>query len=373
MNLGYSDQLNEFVRLARQNPNIIDLSMCDPPRFGFLPDRTIYSSDDIREYEQGYPDPHNQLIHGIVSRTREFTGQLVDESEVLITNGLAGAFASLAISLHGLTIGIQSPFYAPLYEFFRKTMDLWYFRCTPELEWAVDIDLLRKDLEVQEKNRVLVVVTPNNPTGHVLSRREMIEIIDLAGEYDQILLSDEVYDEMSFVPFTSALGISKDVPVIYTHGFSKVWRAPEIRLGFMILHDPEMKATLEFSEIRRISNLGFGVNPNSQLKGIQLLRESKEFRAKQFEELQRRRDALNAAIRESANLKGIPAKGATYQLIQTPWNDWELCQYLAEEHNYLISPASAFDQFIGDNYIRMVFLNKAEYLVDCVRKIDQMK
>ncbi len=371
MDLGYCAKLDDFVQNARQNPNLIDLSMCDPPRYGFKPDPNIFREFSLKELEYGYPSAREDLVNGIVTRTKEFTGLRVEGSNVIISSGLGGAFASLAIALHGQSVGIHTPFYSPVYEYFRNTTNLWYFRCTPELEWGVDLDSLRTELEKRNEPGYLMAISPSNPTGHVFSHKEMTEIINLAGEYNQILISDEVYDEMCFVPFTSALGNSKDVPVIYMHGFSKVWRAPEIRLGFMILHDPEEKATNKFSEIRRVCKLAFGVNPYSQLMGTRLLKETKKYRTEQFKELRSRRDALNDAIRNSANLTSVEAKGATYQFIKTPWNDWEICQYLAAKHNLLVTPASVFDQNIGHDYVRVVFLNKQETLQEFVTLLDQ--
>ncbi|MHA2425944.1 MAG: pyridoxal phosphate-dependent aminotransferase [Candidatus Thorarchaeota archaeon] len=371
MDLGYCSKLDKLVQNAKQNPHLIDISMCDPPRFGFRPDPTFIRDFSQEELAFGYPSAKEDLVKGIVTRTRDFTGHQAAESDVIISSGLGGAFASLAIALSGKSVGTHTPFYSPVYEYFRKTTELWFFRCTPELDWGVDLDNLRNELEKRNTPGYLIVISPSNPTGHVLSKREMAEVINLAGEYNQILISDEVYDEMCFVPFTSALGNSKDVPVVYMHGFSKVWRAPEIRLGYMILHDPEEKASSEFSEIRRVCTLGFGVSPYSQMMGTQLLKERVEYRQEQFKGLKARRDALNDAIKKSSNLSSVEARGATYQFIKTPWNDWDVCQYMVEKHNMLVTPASVFDPYIGHDYVRIVFLNEPAILQKFVTLLDE--
>ncbi len=370
MDLGYSERLSQLTSPARANPNIIELSMCDPPRFGFGPDPRILESINIKSFEQGYPSVNKELIAGIRKRTKAFTGVSVDDSKIVITNGCGGAFGVLSIALHGWSIGIETPFYSPAYEYFRRTTNIWYARCTPELQWSLDFDLLRKELEHQEGPGALFVVSPSNPTGHMHSETDWRGLVDLAGEFDQVLITDEVYDEMSYKPFTSLLRVSKDVPVIYMHGFSKVWRAPEIRVGFLILHDPLGKTEVIFKEIQRTADLGFGVNPLSQLFALKLLDEDKDYRAKQFDAIKSRRDVLHKAITESNNLKSVEASGATYQIVETPWNDWETCSRLASEHNILVTPASAQDPFIEDKYIRVVFLNTPENLELFVETLD---
>jgi len=346
--------------------------MCDPPRFGFTPDPQVMQPFCSEHIESGYPSEREELIMGIVERTKSYTGVSINESDVIISNGCGGAFGILAIALNGMSVGIECPFYTPPYEYFRRTSDLWYLRCRPELNWDIDLDLLRKELEQKIKPGALFFVNPSNPTGHVHDEKTWRALVDLAGEFNQILITDEVYDEMNFVPFKSLLPLAKDVPVVYTHGFSKVWRSPEIRVGFILLHDPEEKNTTLFEDIKSVSKLGFGVNPASQIQAVKLLKESMDYRRKQFDEIQRRRDALNDAISKSDNLSSVVAGGATYQYIETPWNDWEVCSRLLEKHNILISPGSACDPFIGDKFVRVVFLNTIENIQHMVVCLDRL-
>ena len=117
--------------------------------------------------------------------------------------------------------------------------------------------------------------------------------------------------------------------------------------------------------------MGFGVSPYSQMMGIQLLKESIDFRKEQFNELLARRDALNDAISKSSNLSSIVGKGATYQFIKTPWNDWEISQHMVEKHGMFVTPASVFDPFIDHDYLRVVYLNESGILQDFVERLDQ--
>ena len=372
MELGYSVRLGQLTGPARASPDIIELSMCDPPRFGFKPDPTVLEPFDSKDLENGYPSVNQELVSGIRNRTKQFTGVSVDASDVIITNGCGGAFGVLSVACAKMSMGIETPFYSPAYEYFRRTTDMWYVRCTPELHWSIDFDLLRRELEKSDHPGLLFLVSPSNPTGHIHTASDWKRLVDLAGEFDQILITDEVYDEMSYVPFTSLLRESRDVPVIYMHGFSKVWRAPEIRVGYLILHDPAEQVASLFSNIEHVAALGFGVNPLSQLLALQLLKERKEYRKKQFDEISARRDVLHKAVMESEHLLATKASGATYELLEIPWNDWDTCTRLVQDHNILVTPASAYDPFIGDRYIRVVFLNTKEHLQHFVDILDSL-
>jgi aspartate/methionine/tyrosine aminotransferase len=372
MDLGYSERLHQLTGPARLSPTTIELSMCDPPRFGFSPDPSVMESINIEGLEQGYPSVNKDLLAGICARTKTFTGVSVDDSDVLITNGCGGAFGVLSLVLAKKSVGIETPFYSPAYEYFRRTTDIWYIRCKPELGWNLDFDLLRKGLEERNRPGVLFFVSPSNPTGHIHSESDWRSLIDIAGEFNQVIITDEVYDEMSYVPFCSLLRVSKDVPVVYMHGFSKVWRTPEIRVGYLIMHDPAEQAKEFFHEIQHIVSLGFGVNPVSQLIALRLLQESQEYRRTQFDIIRNRRDVLNKAIKESSNLASVEAGGATYQMIETPWNDWKTCIRLLNQHNILVTPGSAHDPYLSDRYLRVVFLNTPETLEDFVVRLDKL-
>jgi len=324
----------------------------------------------IDGFKQGYPSLNDELVAGIRDRTKDFTGVSVDTSEVVVTNGCGAAFGILSIALAGWPVGVESPFYLPAYEYFRRTTKMWYARCRPELDWGIDFDSLRTELEKQDRPGALFFVSPSNPTGHIHTEADWRRLVDLAGEFDHVIITDEVYDEMSYSPFTSLLEVSKDVPVIYMHGFSKVWRAPEVRVGYLILQDPEEQATQLFNEVKSVASLGFGVNPLSQMMANQLLTENQEFRKQRFDGIRDRRDALNRAISKSTNLRSVVADGATYQMVETPWNDWDVCNRLLREHKILVTPGSVHDSGLGENFVRVVFLNKAEYLKQFVEYLD---
>ena len=107
MDLGYSKRLAELTGPARATPDIIELSMCDPPRFGFKPDPVVLETIDIKGLEQGYPSVNQELVSGIRNRTKSFTGVSVDSSDLVITTGCGGAFGVLSIACAGKSVGIE--------------------------------------------------------------------------------------------------------------------------------------------------------------------------------------------------------------------------------------------------------------------------
>src|SRR5205807_207671 len=105
------------------------------------------------------------------------------------------------------------------------------------------------------KTKAIVLVHPNNPTGHIYSAKTRRFIIDLAGEHGIPIISDELYDLVTFDDNSapSMASESADVPVITMTSFSKFFMAPGWRIGYIAFHDPSQKTKQIEDVSRRIS------------------------------------------------------------------------------------------------------------------------
>jgi hypothetical protein len=104
------------------------------------------------------------------------------------------------------------------------------YRTIEEENWQPDIDDLRK--KITPRTKYIAVINPNNPTGALYSDKVLKQIADLAGEYNLFLISDEIYDLMTFEgKHHSPASLAKDIPMILFNGFSKIDLLPGWRLG----------------------------------------------------------------------------------------------------------------------------------------------
>lgn len=112
-----------------------------------------------------------------------------------------------------------------------------------EEQWALDLSALRR--AVTDKTKAIVVDHPNNPTGHIYGEKERKSIVDVAGEHNIPIISDELYCEITYDgnESPSMAAISGDVPVVVMTSFSKLFMAPGWRVGYVAFHDPQGKMT----------------------------------------------------------------------------------------------------------------------------------
>ena len=83
----------------------------------------------------------------------------------------------------------------------------------------------------------MMITNPNNPTGTVLDRKVLEEVVDVANEYGVMLISDEIYDEIVYngAKFTSMSQVAKGVPHAILNGASKDYDSMGFRIGFVVV------------------------------------------------------------------------------------------------------------------------------------------
>ncbi|KAH7127013.1 pyridoxal phosphate-dependent transferase [Dendryphion nanum] len=137
------------------------------------------------------------------------------------------------------------PTYQSLYEIPKQLgaeVDLW--KAKPENEWVPDIEELKK--LIKPNTKLIVVNNPNNPTGAVLKKQFLQQVIDIASEHSITILGDEVYRPLfhsispldsGFPPSLVSMGYDK---VVVTGSMSKAYAMAGIRLGWIASRSPEI-------------------------------------------------------------------------------------------------------------------------------------
>ncbi|GAG74425.1 unnamed protein product, partial [marine sediment metagenome] len=157
----------------------------------------------------------------------------INSNDILVTTGVTEAifFLIAAMIENKKELLIPGPSY-PLYINYANFFDgiPVEYGLDESNDWEPDIDDLRK--KINERTQAILICSPNNPTGVMFSEKMIKQIIDIAGEYDIPIISDEIYDQIIYEkPFTCPASLSKDVPVIGLNGFSKTHLATGWRLG----------------------------------------------------------------------------------------------------------------------------------------------
>ena len=221
--------------------------------------------------------------------------------------------------------------------------------------------------QITKKTRAILICNPNNPTGYLYSKQEMMQIRDLVKKYDLYLLSDEVYREFIYTkrPYISAFhleGIENNVVLI--DSVSKRYSECGIRIGALITKNKEVhNAVMKFCQARLSPPLIGQVIAEASLTTPQ------EYLEEVYDEYLSRRNYLIDRLNQIPGVFAPTPMGAFYTMVQLPVDDadkfceWCLTDFQYEGQTIMMAPGSGFYTHPeeGRNQVRMAYiLNKED-------------
>ena len=235
------------------------------------------------------------------------------------------------------------------------------------LDFGIDIEDLES--KITDRTKLVFINTPSNPTGRVLTRRELIRLAEvLEGHPDVYIISDEIYSHLYFEEQPASMSEFSD-RVITINGISKRASATGLRIGWTIA--PE-EVTKELVKVHQ-----YGVTSaasTSQLAAIPVLKgECFEDEEKYRALLRKNRDLTIQRLSEIQDVRLIQPKGAFYCFpdISHYGNSQEVADRILKEENVLTIPGVAFGQK-GDSYIRISYAIDTEQLQEGLGRISRV-
>jgi alanine-synthesizing transaminase len=232
--------------LERQGHKVLKLNIGDPIAYGFRPPPHLVEAlhraalENHNGYSPSEGDP--VLVDAIVRREKRRNRADYAPGDVLVTTGISEGLQLLlgAAVRPGDEVLIPGPSYPPYDSLVRFFGGVPVHYATDESkEWQPDLDDVRR--KISPRTKALCLINPNNPTGALYPEKVVRQFAELAGEHqDQLfLISDEIYDEMTFDGHqVASRTVAPDVPMVTLNGFSKVHLVPGWRLGHLLWNDP---------------------------------------------------------------------------------------------------------------------------------------
>jgi len=376
--------IRKFNAIAREleekGEKVIYLNIGDPLKYDFETPKEL-----VDEAYKAMLEGHNyyassdgvkELREAIAEKERTWNGVKVNPSNILVTSGVSEALNALYAALvnEGDEVLIPDPSY-PLYINFADFYGARkIFYATIESEgWIPDVDDIRR--KISKKTKFIIVNNPHNPTGAVYPAKILREIIDVAAEHEVPVVTDEIYDALTFEGEFKSVGAlaGSDNLVIGLNGFSKTFLATGWRLGYIYLLGPEE----HLSELRK-GILNFLMTRLSAVTPLQVA--LARFAAKRpnfLEGVKRKLDERRKYASKRLNeLHGvsmpIAPKGAFYAFprLSTHLSDEEFARRLLLEEKVFVVYGSGFGP-LGSDHMRIVYLPPIEVLEEAFTRIER--
>ena len=231
---------------------IADLTASNPTHCGFeYPQDLLAALTDLRAFDYD-PQPRGSMrARQAVCAYYAAHGAAVDPAQVILTTSTSEGYSFLFRLLcdPGGEILIPQPGY-PLFDFLAALDDV-RLRPVPlvyDHGWQIDFGSLHRT--ITPATRAIVVVHPNNPTGHFTKAWEAEELARFCRTFDLSLIVDEVFLDYSLEdrPWTFATGLEQ-VPIFVVSGLSKIAGLPQMKAAWIVVTGPERQAALERLEV----------------------------------------------------------------------------------------------------------------------------
>ncbi|SHK40852.1 hypothetical protein SAMN05720487_101211 [Fibrobacter sp. UWT2] len=377
--------------------SFIDMTVSSPVKAG-LPVELDAAVDEGRESfgcwnpdAAGWKSAREAVVEYYRERGGNFTA-----GQIILTASTSEAYSVLFKTFCDPGDVILTPM--PGYPLLDTLAQLEHLECSPyflqlkreksSFRFVLDSDSL---LAAPEKAKILLLVSPHNPTGHCVSREEWNVAVRFCEDNDMILVVDEVFGDYGFSnkaqrSWKYVLGEEQlwdaggndlinlpengpKCPIFWLNGLSKAVGSPQLKLGWMAFYAPrerfeEIRAALEFVEDAYLS-----VSAPAQALGTSLLPKAAVYEAQVKERLL----ANWQTLREAFPAKYCPeVLGGWYAVVRLGEDDEELTLRLLKEKHVLVQPGFFFD-FDEDGWVVISLLQEPATFKEAVQRMKELQ
>lgn len=387
----------ELERAKADSAPFIDMTVSSPVKAGLPIDLDAAVDEGRESFGCWNPDAAGwkSAREAVVEYYRERGGNFT-AGQIILTASTSEAYSVLFKTFCDPGDVILTPM--PGYPLLDTLAQLEHLECAPYFlklkrektgfRFVLDSDSL---LAAPEKAKILLLVSPHNPTGHCVSREEWNTAVRFCEENNLILVVDEVFGDYSFSPevrrsWEYLMGGkpepanffdagSNDLinlpengprcPIFWLNGLSKAVGSPQLKLGWMAFYAPReqfepIRAALEFVEDAYLS-----VSAPAQALGTALLKQSAAYESRVKGRLFQNWQTL----REAFPSKYCPeVLGGWYAVIRLGEDDEELTLRLLKEKHVLVQPGFFFD-FDEDGWVVISLLQEPALFKEAVARM----
>ncbi len=364
--------IRRFFELASTMEGVISLGVGEPD---FITSWSVREAG-IQALEQGYTSYTANA--GLIELRQEISAYLhrsfaVDysaENEIMVT---VGASQALDLALRAiLNPGDEVIIVEPTFVSYGPLITLaGGVPVTIQTTYENEFKLKPEQIEqvITNRTKAILICSPNNPTGSLLTKDELVSISEIVKKYNLVVISDEIYAELSYdEAYTSFASILE----MYDHtilisGFSKGFAMTGFRLGYVAAPNTILQAMLKIHQYTMMC-----APTMAQYAAIEALKGGQQDVEKMKKSYRQRRNFFIQSLNEI----GLPCHspgGAFYafpSIKNTGLSSEEFAEQLLMEEKVAVVPGNVFGH-CGEGYIRCSYASSLENLQESVKRIER--
>jgi alanine-synthesizing transaminase len=298
----------------------------------------------------------------------------VDPARIVLTASTSEAYSLLFKLLcepAGDDILVPVPSY-PLFDHLAALDGVRPLPYTLDYHARWELDVQSVDAAWTSRVRALLAVSPNNPTGSLLSASELAHLAHRCRERDAALIIDEVFADYPFATDgEGAEGIADDPALTFRlGGLSKSAGLPQVKLGWILVTGPDALVQDALDRLELIADTYLSVSTPVQVAAPQLIAGGAVVRARILDRIRTNHTALRQAVAGVSSIRLLDADGGWSAVLRVPARESEEDMVIAllERSDTLVHPGFFFD-FPHEAYLVLSLLPEPRTFADGIHRL----
>lgn len=365
-------------QLKESGVNIVSFGAGEPD-FNTPKNIRDYAIARIEKGGNGYTEASGllDLKKAVCGKLRHDNALSYAPNQIVVSSGAKHSLfnALQAICNPGDEIIIPSPYWVSYYEL-TKMADAEPVLVEASAQNLFKVTVAQLESAVTDKTKGLLLNSPNNPTGAVYTKEELMEIGAFATKHDLYIISDEIYEKLVYgEAHISIASLSQDLyeRTIVVNGLSKAYAMTGWRIGYTA-------STVEIANIMSNIQSHATSNPNTiaQHAGIEALNGDQTAIEEMRVAFEARKNYMVETIKQIPNVTCVEPKGAFYVMVDISYykgktvegveitNSLDFAAVLIEKANIAVIPGIAFGV---DDYIRLSYATSMENIEEGLKRL----
>jgi alanine-synthesizing transaminase len=335
---------------------LLDLTASNPTTCGFTYDSEAIlhalNNPAALSYE---PNPN-----GLESARRAIVSYYADRNtpisagDILLTTGTSEAYSFVfrVLCNPGDELLIPAPSY-PLFAFLADIQDVKLIRYPLVYDHGWQIDFPALEQSITPRTRGIIVVHPNNPTGHFTKPEEAAKLNEICSARRIALIADEVFFDFSLTekkPLSFAT--NRGVLTFTMSGLSKICGLPQMKVTWLIITGPEPCKAQALARLEVIADTYLSMNAPIQLAIPAFLEQRHSFQTQLLARVRKNLAGLDRQLSAQKSCSRLQLEGGWYAILRVPAtrSDEDLAIHLLNTKNLYVHPGHFYD-FPSDGYL----------------------
>src|SRR6266566_4275614 len=344
------NRLSEALAVYRAaGKPMLDLTVSNPTECGFEYDGSAIlsalSNPAVLSYE---PNPR-----GLEPARRAVAGYYADRDEnvavedMILTTSTSEAYSYIFRTLcdPGDEVLIPSPSY-PLFDFLADIQDVSLVRYPLLYDHGWQIDFHALEQAITPRTRGVIVVHPNNPTGHFAKRADIAKLNSICAAGEMVIVADEVFLDFPLEENRPAsFAANRGAPTFTLSGLSKISGLPQMKAAWLIASGPQQWKSEALARLEVIADTYLSVNAPVQLAISQFFEQRQAFHKQVILRVRRNLAELDRQLAEQKVCSRLALEGGWCAVLSVPAirSDDDLALALLDEKGIYVHPGHFYD------------------------------